>query len=99
MGIEVTQSITVSKAVQHTLEMIMKTVTELCEADIRKKRKECQRAKIMSYQNEGDNKEGDKVWFQPRDGNAWFVLALVLYHRGQSVLLHSQGDIKKVEKI
>ena len=98
MGIEVTQSITVSKAVQRTLEMIMKTVTELFEADMRNKLKEFQRAKIMSYQHEGDNK-GDKVWFKPRDGNAWFVLALVLYHRGQSVLLHSQGDIKKVEKI
>ena len=54
---------------------------------MRKKLRECQRARVMSYQHIGDYKEGDKVWFQQRDGNAWF---------GQSVWLHSQGNIKKV---
>ena len=50
----------------------------------------------MEYQHVGDYKEGDKVWFQQRDANAWFGPALVLCQQGQSVWLHSQGDIKKV---
>ena len=41
MGNEVTESIADSEEVQCTLEMIMKTVTEFLEADMRKKLKEC----------------------------------------------------------
>ena len=73
-----TESATDSEAVQHALEMITKTVTEFCEFDMRKKLKECQQTRIMLYQHVGDYKEGDKVWFQQRDGNAWFKPALVL---------------------
>ena len=50
----------------------------------------------MLYQHVGNYREGDKVWFQQRDGNNWFGPALVLCQRGQSMWLHSQGDIKKV---
>ena len=34
--------------------------------------------------------------FQQKDQNAWFGPALVICKRGQSVWLHSMGDIKKV---
>ena len=42
MGNEVTESTTDSEAVQHTLKMITKTITEFHKADLRKKLKECQ---------------------------------------------------------
>ena len=41
MGNEVTENIADSEAVQPTLEIIMKTIAEFCEADMRKKLKEC----------------------------------------------------------
>ena len=51
----------------------------------------------MSHLHVGSYEEGDKVWFQQRDGNAWFGPALVLCQRGQIVWLHSMGDIRKVD--
>ena len=42
MGNEVTESTTDLEAVQHTLEMITKTLTEFHKADIRKTLKDCQ---------------------------------------------------------
>ena len=41
MGNEVIENIADSEAEQPTLEIIMKTIAEFCEADIRKKLKEC----------------------------------------------------------
>ena len=43
-----------------------------------------------------DYVEGDKVWYQPQNGNSWQGPASVLCQRGQSVWLHTNGDIKKV---
>ena len=43
-----------------------------------------------------DYVEGDKVWYQPQGGNSWLGPASVLCQRGQSVWLHTNGDIKKV---
>ena len=40
--------------------------------------------------------EGDKVWFQPLNGNSWLGPVAVLCQRGQSVWLHANGDVKKV---
>merc|ERR1712082_424768 len=40
--------------------------------------------------------EGDKVWYQPLNGNTWSGPASVLCQRGQSVWIHTNGDIKKV---
>ena len=40
--------------------------------------------------------EGDKVWFQPLNGNAWIGPALVVTQRGQSVYLHTHGNLKKI---
>ena len=59
---EVTESLTDSEVVQHTLETMTKTVLEFCEAVMRKKLRECQQARMISYQHIGDYKEGDKVW-------------------------------------
>ena len=63
---------------------------------MRKKLKECQGQRVMAYQHLGEYLEGDKVWYQPLNGNAWLGPAAVLCQRGASVWLHSQGDIKKV---
>ena len=40
--------------------------------------------------------EGDKVWYQPLSKTCWLGPAAVLCQRGQSVWLHTNGDIKKV---
>ena len=36
------------------------------------------------------------MWYQPLNGNSWLGPAVVLCQRGQSVWVHSAGDIKKV---
>ena len=90
------ESMTDSEAVQRTIENLTRTISEFREADMRKKLKECQSHRIMSYQHRGEYVEGDKVWYQPMNGNAWLGPAAVLCQRGPSVWLHSQGDIKKV---
>ena len=63
---------------------------------MRRKLKECQGQRVMTYQHLEKYVEGDKVWYQPLNGNAWLGPAAVLCQRGSSVWLHSQGDIKKV---
>ena len=40
--------------------------------------------------------EGDLFWCQYLNSNAWLGPAAVLCHRGQSVWLHTYGDVKKV---
>ena len=40
--------------------------------------------------------EGDKIWHQPLNGTSWLGPASVLCQRGQSVWIHTNGDIKKV---
>ena len=48
------------------------------------------------YQHHKDYIEGNKVWFQPFNSNAWIGLALVICQRGWSVYLHTHGDLKKI---
>ena len=50
----------------------------------------------MSNQHLINYVEGDKVWYQPLNGNAWLGPAAVLFLLGQSVWLHSHGDVRKV---
>ena len=57
------------------------------------KLKDCQNIQKQSYQHRRDYVEGDKVWFQPLNGNAWIGPALVVTQRGQSVYLHAHGEI------
>ena len=62
---------------------------------MRKKLKECQGIRTQAHQYVGDYDEGDRFWYQPMNGNSWLGPAAVLYQRGQSVWLHTNGDIKK----
>ena len=63
---------------------------------MRWKLKECQGIRVQSYQHLRNYLKGDLVWYQPLNGNFWLGLAAMLYQRGQSVWLHTIGDIKKV---
>ena len=63
---------------------------------MRKKLKDCQGVRIQAYQHMRDYVEGDKVWYQPQNGNSWLGPASVLCQRGQSVWLRTYGDIRKV---
>ena len=79
------ESMTDSEAVQRTMENFMRITSEFRESDMRKKLKDCQDVRITDYQHHKDYVEGDKVWFQPLNGNAWIGPALVVTQRGQSV--------------
>ena len=81
---------------QRTVENLAHMVSEFREADMRKKLKECHDYRVPSYQHLWNYVEGDKVWYQPLNGIAWYGPAAVLCQRGNTVWLHSQGDIKKV---
>ena len=54
MGNEATENLADSEAIQRTLEVITKTFSEFREADMRKKLRECQQARMMSYQHVGN---------------------------------------------
>ena len=70
--------------------------SEFRESDMRKKLKDCQNLRVRDYQHRRDYVEGDKVWFQPLNGNVCIRPALVVTQRGQSVYLHTLGDLKKI---
>ena len=55
---------------------------------MRRKLKECQDVWIQEYQHNEEYIEGDKVWFQPLNGNAWLGPALVV--------CQSVRDLKKI---
>ena len=77
-GNVVTESMTDSEAVQRTLELLNKTISEFREAEMRKKLKDCQGVRIQAYQHMRDYVEGDKVWYQQQNGNSWLGPASVL---------------------
>ena len=52
--------------------------------------------RTQAYQHIGDYVEGDKVWYQPLNGTSWLGPVSVLCQRGQSVWIHTNGDIRKV---
>ena len=91
-----TESMTNSEAIRRTMENLMRITSECQELDMRKKLKDCQDIHVCEYQHHGDYVEGDKVWFQPLNGNAWIGPALVVTQQGQSVYLHTHGDLKKI---
>ena len=49
-----------------------------------------------SYQHQDNYIQGDKVWFQYKDGLAWHVPREVIYYKGNAVFIHSNGNVKKV---
>ena len=95
-GNVVRESMTYSEAVRRTMENLMKITSEFRELDMRQKLKDCQNIRICGYQHCEDYIKGDKVWFQPLNGNAWIGPALVVTQRGQSVYLHTHGDSNKI---
>ena len=50
----------------------------------------------MNTSTEVTTLKGDKVWFQPLNGNAWLEPAAVVCQQGQIVYLHTHGDLKKI---
>ena len=95
-GNEATESMTDSEAVQRTMENLAKTTSEFRKADMGHKLRECQGIWVQAYQHLDEYIEGDLVWYQPLNGNSWLGPVAVLCQRGQSVWIHSAGDIKKV---
>ena len=59
-----------------------KTTSEFREADMRRKLNECQGIRTQAYQHTGDYIEGDKVLYQPLNGNSWLGPAVVICQRG-----------------
>merc|ERR1712112_551627 len=51
---------------------------------------------ILCLQHQGNYNAGDKVWYQYKDGNAWYGPAEVIYHKGNTIFIHGNGDVKKV---
>ena len=95
-GYVATESMTDTEAVQRTLENLTSVISEFREADMRQKLQDCQRFHTQTYNHTRGFLEGDKVWFQPLNGNSWLGPAAVICQRGQSVWLHTHGDVKKV---
>ena len=96
MGNERSDSVTDAEAVRRIMETIQKVTREFREAETKTKLKECQGIRIRSNQNQDNYIEGDKVWYQYKDGLAWYGPGLVIYQKGNAVFIHSNGDIKKV---
>ena len=90
------ESMTDCEAVQQTLENLNRIFSDFREADTRKKLKECQGIRVQAYQHLGGFVEGDRVWYEPMTRNPWLGPAAMLCQRGQSMWLHTNGDIKKV---
>ena len=78
------------------METIHKVTKEFREAETKTKLKDCQGIKVRSYQHQGNYNAGDKVWYQYKDGNAWYGPAEVIYHKGNTIFIHGNGDVKKV---
>ena len=76
-GNKATESSTDSEAVQKTMELLAKTNSEFREEDMRKKLNECKGLRTQAYQHMRDYVEGDRVWYQPLNGNSWLGPASV----------------------
>ena len=64
--------------------------------EMRTKLEECQKERVYKYKKQRPYIEGDKVWFQPRDSNAWFGPGTVVNHDGNIVWIRTGGDLRKV---
>ena len=59
-----------AEAVRRIMETMQKTTMELREAEMKAKLRDCQDIRTRSYQHQGNYIEGDKIWYQHKDGNA-----------------------------
>merc|ERR1711962_788466 len=96
MGNEGSESLTDAEVVRKIMETIHKVTKEFREAKTKMKLKECQGVRVRSYQHQGNYIKGDKVWYQYKDGNTWHGPGEVIYQKGNTVFLHSNGDVKTV---
>ena len=83
-----TESLSDAEAVQRTMENLTRIISEFRETDMCQKLEDCQGFRTQSYQYIGRYLEGDHVWFQYLNNNAWLKPAAILCHRGESVWLH-----------
>ena len=96
MGTEASESVIEADAVRRILETITRIQAEFREAETKKKLQDCQGIRVRSYQNLGNYLEGDKVWYQYKDSNAWYGPASVINHKGNVVFIHANGEVRKV---
>ena len=96
MGNVATDSSCDAESVKRIMERHSKMITDFREVDMRNKLKDCQRLRVMQYQHRRPFIQGDKVWYQHKDCNAWLGPAEVHSQQGQSVWIYSMGDIRKV---
>ena len=96
MGNIATESVSDAECVRRIMERLSKIISEFREVDMKRKLNDCQRLRVMQYQRRRPFIQGDRVWYQQKDSNAWFGPAEVHSQHGQSVWVHSMGDIMKV---
>ena len=96
MGTEASESVIEAEAVRRILETITRIQAEFREAEAKRKLEDCQGIRVRSYQNLGKYLEGDKVWYQYKGGNAWYGPASVIYHKGNEVFVHANGEVRKI---
>ena len=96
MNTVASESMTDAEVVRRIMETIQKTTTEFREAEMKMKLKECQNIRVRSYQHQGNDIEGDKIWFQYKDTSAWHGPALVIYHKGNTVYVYCNRQVVKV---
>ena len=66
-----------SEALKLTIMTIQISVSKFHDANMREL-KDCQKVRKIAYLYLGSYKEGNKVWYQHHDGNAWCGVALVI---------------------
>ena len=96
MKSEGSESVMDAEAVRKIMETIHKVTKEFREAETKTKLRECQGIRTRSYQHQDNYIQGDKVWFQYKDGLAWHGPREVIYQKGNAVFIHSNGYVKKV---
>merc|ERR1711895_363466 len=96
MGNEGSESLIDAEEVRKIMETIHKVTKEFREAETKVKLKDCQGIRVRNYQHQGKYIAGDKIWYQYKDGNAWHGPAEVIYQKGNSVFIHSNGDVRKI---
>ena len=82
-GTVASESLTDAEAVRNIMETIRRTTMEFREIELKTKMSECLDIRTRSYQHQGLYLEGDKVWYQYKDTNAWHGPASVLCQKGQ----------------
>ena len=93
---EGSESVTDAEAVRRIMETIHKVTKEFREAETKTKLRECQGIRTRSNQHQDNYIQGDKVWYQYKDGLAWHGPGEVIYQKGNAVFIHSNGIVKKL---